>query len=169
MMADSDEHWLAVAKRDPTRKKFLKSIEPQLLHGISLRIWAFAMVAPVNKLEQLTNSVGGPLSPLVEHLDADIQSALDVWKQYGTREALLDEENNQPPTKKRKTASGATSMQASSAASEAASDAASKAASDATSKEASVATEQPSDVRVQKLATQVRHNITDFCLLRKLI
>jgi hypothetical protein len=148
--------WLDVAKQDVTRKKFLESIESELLQGISPRVWAFAMVVPVDKLAQLIDSLGGPTAPLFRNLDANIKSALDVWKQHGTREEPADEDNNQS-AKRRKTASRSTSA--------AVSEATSEAASEATEQ----VTEQPSDGRVKKLATQVYHDITDFYLLRKLI
>jgi hypothetical protein len=133
---------LDVAKQDATRKKFLEAIESK--HGISPRVWAFAMVVSVDKLAQLTDSIGGPAAPLFGHLDANIKSALDVWKQRGTKDESADEDNNQPATKKRKTASRAISRLTSSAASEAASEATSGAASEVTQQ----VTEQPSDVRV---------------------
>ena len=162
--AASDLHWLDVAKQDATRKKFLESIEPQLLHGISPRVWAFAMVVSVDKLAQHIDSFGSSMAPLFQNLDANIKSALDVWTQRGTKDESADEDNNQP-TKKRKTASRAISRLTSESTSEAASEATSGPASEATQQ----VTEQPSDIRAQKLATHVRHDITDFCLLRKLI
>src|SRR5579871_5303118 len=94
-MAESNLHWLDVAKQDATRKKFLESIESELAQGISPRVWAFAMVAPVDKLAQLIDSINGPAGPLFQSLDAGIKSALDVWKQHGTREEPTDEDNNQ--------------------------------------------------------------------------
>jgi hypothetical protein len=165
-MAASHLHWLNVAKQDATRKKFLKSIESnlnefELRHGISPRIWAFAMIVPVDKLTQHIDSLSSSMAPLLPSLDTSIKTALDAWKQRGTREEPADEDNNQPAMKKRKTASRATSRLTSSAASEAASEATSGAASEATQQ----VTEQPSDVRAQTLATHVRHDITDFFLL----
>jgi hypothetical protein len=163
-MAAAGLHWLDVAKQDATRKKFLEAFESK--HRISPRIWAFAMVVPVDKLAEHLEGLSTSVATLFfRSLDAAIKTALDVWKQRGIRDEPADEDNNQPATKKRKMASGATSRLASSAASEAASEATSGAASEATQQ----GTEQPSDVRAQKLKTQVRHNITDFYLLRKLI
>ena len=150
-----------MAKQDTIRKKFLESAESQLRNGITPRVWAFAMVVSVNKLKQITDDLGGALSPLFNILDPYIKTALDVWKQRGTREEPADEDNNQPATKKRKTASTATSRLTSEAVSEATSVAASE--------ETQQVTEQRSGVRDQKLTAHVRHNITDFCLLRKLI
>lgn len=166
-MAASHLHWLDVAKQDATRKKFLESIESnlnesELRHGISPRVWAFAMIVPVDKLTQHIDSLSSSMAPLIHpSLDTGIKTTLDAWKQRGTMEEPVDEDNNQPAMKKRKTASRATSRLTSSAPSEAASEATSGAASEATQQ----VTEQPSDVRAQTLATHVRHDITDFFLL----
>ena len=159
--AASHLDWLGVAKQNATRKNFLEWIAHELSE-IPPHVWAFSMVAPVERLAELVATRDSPTTPLfILHLDADIKIALDVWKQRGTKDGPADEDNNQQATKKRKTLPGATSRLRSETTSEAASEASSRASSEAT--------EQSSDGRVQQLTTQVYHDITDFYYLLKLI
>ena len=113
------------------------------------------MVVPVDRLAQCIDNIDSPFGPLLKGLDAAIKVALDVWKQYGTREEPVDEDNNQP-AKRQKTASRSTSAAVSAEVSEATSEAGSEATGQVT--------EQPSDGRVKKLATQVCQDITNFYL-----
>ena len=161
-MAPPQLDWLSIAKNDTTRNEFLKCITHELSE-IPARVWAFAMVVPVDKLKQLIDSLNGPLAPLFKNLDTNIKTALGVWQQQGTREVPVDEDNNQR-AKKRKT-SRMMSVSTPEIVSEATSEVASEVASEATEQ----GTEQPSDYRVKMLVTQVCRDITDFYLLRKLI
>ncbi|KAF2179936.1 hypothetical protein K469DRAFT_753631 [Zopfia rhizophila CBS 207.26] len=108
-MAASHLHWLDIAKQHTTRNKFLECLA-RYVPEISPRVWAFAMVAPVDKLAMYNDSINGPMAPFFKHLDADIKTALDVWQQRGTKDEPADEDNNQPARKKRKTTSEATSQ-----------------------------------------------------------
>lgn len=107
-MAASHLPWLDNAKQDKTRNKFLECIAAYLPE-ISPRVWAFAVVAPVDKLSKLIDSLDAPMAELFcNSLDGYIKTALDVWKQRGTKDEPADEDNDQPARKKRKTTSEAT-------------------------------------------------------------
>jgi len=102
-------HWLDAAKADPTRNDFLKAAASVLpsAPNIPIRIWAFAMVAPVEKLKKLTEQLKDPwgsLRDLFDVFDTKIKDALSVWQQLGTKESEQNARpEGEPPKKKQKT------------------------------------------------------------------
>jgi len=102
--------WLTVAKADPTRKKFLEWMGRILpsAPNVPVRIWAFAMVAPAEKLEIFIAQLECPQSvapKAFRTLDEDIKLGLNTWQQRGSKESDLDENDEAPSSKRRKTES----------------------------------------------------------------
>jgi hypothetical protein len=146
--------WLAVAKADPTRKKFLEWMGRILpsAPNVPVRIWAFAMVAPAEKLGTLVVELEGSRSlarKAFRTLDEDIKLGLNAWQQRGSKESDLDENDEAPSSKRRKTESATPSEPTT---------------------PRIVSTPQATKStgllknRDGPVKTMVRHNITDFCL-----
>jgi hypothetical protein len=100
--------WLDNAKKDGTRNKFLECIAAYVPE-ISPRVWAFALVASVNQLPKLTEGLNTAVAQaFYRNLDSNIKTALNTWKQHGAKDEPVDEDNDQPARKKRKTTSETT-------------------------------------------------------------
>lgn len=134
--------WLAVAKADETRQEFLKCVG-DIRSPISRPIWAFAMVASVEKLRYFIQDLKSPRTvsgPFFKALGDMIKTAINVWRQRATKESPISDQNIRPegePQKKKQKTGGEVS-------------------------------EQLRETRDNSVAQKVRHN-TDSCLFRKLI
>jgi hypothetical protein len=153
--APNTEDWLTVAKADPTRNNFLEwmgRILPSAPNraNVPARIWAFAMVAPVEKLVvvELEGSQSLPRRAFLG-LNEDIKLGLNAWQQRGAKESESDENDEAPSSKRRKTESATPSRPTTPGI-----------ASTPQSTEWTGLLKN----RDGPIKTKVRHNITDFCL-----
>src|SRR2546421_2831089 len=104
-MAAIHSPWLGNAKKDGTRNKFLECIAAHVPE-ISPRVWAFAMIASVNRLPKLVDGNDAAIAEaFCNSLDGYIKTALVTWKQLGAKDEPADEDNDQPARKRRKTTS----------------------------------------------------------------
>ncbi len=108
--------WLAIAKADSTRNKFLKCVGSILSSApnVPVRMWAFAMIAPVETLQVYINDLESLVltGQDLTTLDKDIKIALKAWQQSGSKESDSDSDNEAPPSKRQKIESITPSVEA---------------------------------------------------------